>query len=98
VFAYYPDILLVPEAGGFEVGALVSILVRVVVALWLMTSAFSMFDALPLKPPEAALRLVLVVVVLLTDPLIHWPAFAAAIGLITFNYRRAYLGRLATAA
>ena len=97
IFAYYPEILLVKEAGGFEIGALTSILLRTVVAIWLMTSAFSMYDALPLKVPEIALRLVLMLLLLLIDPMIHWPAFAAAVALIAFNYRRAYLGRLVAA-
>jgi len=89
VFAYYPDILLVEEAGGFELGTLISILVRITVGLWLMTSAFSLYDAIPIKLPEAALRLVLVILVVVIDPWIHWPAFIVALALIGFNYLKA---------
>lgn len=90
VFAYYPEILLVKEAGGFEIGALISILARLGVAIWLLTSSFSRFDALHLAWPEVGLRIALMFLVLLHDPLIHWPAFLAGILLIGFNYLRAH--------
>jgi hypothetical protein len=49
-----------------------------------------MYDATELKIPEIALRLVLMFLLLMVDPVIHWPAFAAAITLIGYNYLRAY--------
>lgn len=56
VFAYTPDILLVEQAGGFEWGRLLSVIVRLIVSLWLLTTAFSRFDAKRLNGLETVLR------------------------------------------
>ncbi|MBT3551241.1 MAG: TRAP transporter fused permease subunit [Rhodospirillaceae bacterium] len=85
IFAYNPELLLVEEAGGFETFSLISILARTVVAIWLMTSAFSRYDATQLSILEMAIRFALVVVVLMPDPAIHWAGFAAGLALIGYN-------------
>jgi TRAP transporter 4TM/12TM fusion protein len=90
VFAYYPEILLVKEAGGFELDSVIFVLTRVVVAFWLMTSAFAFHDRTRLKWPEVAFRLALAVATLVVDPYIHWPAFVAGLSAIAYNNLVAY--------
>lgn len=85
IFAYNPELLLVEEAGGFETFSLISILARTVIAIWLMTSAFSRYDATQLSFLEMAIRFALVVVVLMPDPAIHWAGFAAGLAIIGYN-------------
>lgn len=84
-FAYYPELLLVKEAGGFAWNALLSICIRVALALWLLTSAFSRFDAAPIGIPEMILRLALAVSLLVLAPLIHWGAFVLGLVLVVRN-------------
>ena len=90
VGAFFPDLPLVHEMGPFSVAAFISILVRFVAGIWLLTSAFSMFDATELRFPEVVLRAVLMFLLLMVDPLIHWPAFGAAVLVIGYNYLRAH--------
>ena len=85
IFAHNPEILLVPQTGGFEAFPLISILARTVVAIWLMTSAFSRFDATQLNILEMAIRFALVLLVLVPDPVIHWAGFAAGLAVISYN-------------
>ena len=93
-FAYYPEILLVKEAGGFEWGSLFSICIRLVLAIWLITSAFSRYDANPIKLPEALLRLALAALLLVLSPFVHWGAFIVGVGLLVLN-RKAKSGEAA---
>ena len=85
IFAYNPELLLVPQAGGFETFSLISILARTVVAIWLMTSAFARYDATQLGILEMMIRFALVFLVLMPDPFIHWTAFAAGMAVIGYN-------------
>ena len=87
-FAYYPELLLVEEVGGYELLPLLSICVRLALALWLLNSAFSRYDATPLKIPEVLLRFALTVLLLVIWPSVHWAAFAVALVLIRFNQLR----------
>ena len=86
VFAFYPDILLVEEAGGFEWGNLISICLRLLLCLWLLASAFSGFDALKLGWLEIVVRIALAAAVLYTDTLISSSAVVLGIALIVYNY------------
>ncbi|MGB7297791.1 MAG: TRAP transporter fused permease subunit [Burkholderiaceae bacterium] len=84
-FAFNPELLLVEEAGGFEWADLLSICLRLVLALWLLTSAFSRFDATRIGAPETLLRLALAGLLLVLAPLVHWGAFTIGVGLIVLN-------------
>ncbi len=87
-FAYYPELLLVDEVGGYELLPLLSICIRLTLALWLLNSAFSRYDATPLKIPEVLLRFALTVLLLVIWPSVHWAAFVVALVLIGFNQLR----------
>ena len=86
VFAFYPDLLLVKEVGGFEWDVLVSVGLRLLLCLWLLASAFSGFDALKLSWPEIIVRMVLAAAVLYTDAYISTAAVVLGIILIVYNY------------
>ena len=85
IFAYYPELLLVEEAGGTDVVALLSIGVRLLVAIWLLTSSFSRYDGTALNWIEIVVRVALTVAVLIVDPVIHWPAFVIGVAVIAYN-------------
>jgi TRAP-type uncharacterized transport system fused permease subunit len=85
IFAYYPVLLLVEQAGGAEPLALLSIGVRVLVAIWLLTSSFSRYDGTALSWIEILVRVTLTVAVLIVDPVIHWPAFVIGVAVIAYN-------------
>ena len=86
VFAFYPDLLLVEEVGGFEWGVLISISLRLLLCLWLLASAFSGYDARKIEWPEIVLRLALAAAVLYTDTLISTGAVVLGVALIGYNY------------
>ena len=71
--------------------SLASILSRTVVAIWLMTSAFSRYAATQLKIPEMVIRFALVVVMLVAHPAIHWTGFA--IGVLVIGCNNLVVGR-----
>ena len=96
-FAYNPELLLVDEAGGYELLPLLSICARLALALWLLNSALSRYDATPLKPPEALLRFGLTAALLVIWPSVHWTAFVIALVLIGFNQFRSRQVVVATA-
>jgi hypothetical protein len=54
----------------------------------LLNSAFSRYDATPLKIPEVLLRFALTVLLLVIWPSVHWAAFVVALVLIGFNQLR----------
>ncbi len=85
IFAYYPELLLVEEAGGADVVALLSIGVRLLVAIWLLTSSFSRYDGTALNWIEIVFRVALTGAVLIVDPAIHWPAFVIGVVVIAYN-------------
>ena len=86
VFAFYPDILLVKEVGGFQWDVLLSICLRLLLCLWLLASAFSGHDAQSLGILEIIVRMALAAAVLYTDPLISTSAVALGVALIGYNY------------
>ncbi|WP_136657615.1 TRAP transporter fused permease subunit [Nitratireductor sp. XY-223] len=89
VFAYYPVLLIVDEAGAeFSAGAFLSIVLRMGVMIYLMASAASGFDNKRIGKAETVLRIALAIGVLHTDPLIHWPLTAASVAFVAWSRRR----------
>jgi len=74
--------------GTVDAGALVLVLARLAMALYLISSALAGFDIKELDWGEIAVRLGLAVLVLISIPSIHIPAFAAALMIIAFHYWR----------
>ena len=89
IFAYYPVLLLVPvvfpEGESFAWTGFVSVLFRLLIFIYLVSSAVIAFDRRRLPIWETALRLVLAVAVMATLPAIHWPATLAALALIAWH-------------
>ena len=89
-FAYYPVLLIVEDAGAtFNFPDFFSALVRLVLVIYLVSSATLAFDKRHLHPIEIGTRAVLAFGTLMTAPLIHWSAFGLALALITWHYMRA---------
>ena len=104
VFAFYPEILLIPAAvlnpetsaasttylpgydGELHLGALMWLLVRLVLSLYLLASALARFDLAKLSLLESGMRLILATLILSSTPWIYGPAIAAA-GLILLRTR-----------
>ncbi|NIC07174.1 TRAP transporter permease [Billgrantia bachuensis] len=85
-FAFYPELLLVPEAGGS--GAwydMASILLRLSLAVLLITSGLACHDRCRLSLVEAALRVVAAIAMLVIFPLMHWPAFLLGVALLVVH-------------
>ena len=74
--------------GQRHVGALAGLLVRLVVALYLISSALSGFDRAPLAAWEIATRLLLAVLVMTSVPAIWVGAMIAAVGLVFVIHRK----------
>ena len=92
VFAFYPELLLIPAAvvdpnsiagaitylvgydGDIHVGSLLWLLVRVILALYLLASALAQFDLMRLKYWETAIRLALAAMIMSANPWIFGPA------------------------
>jgi TRAP-type uncharacterized transport system fused permease subunit len=87
VFAYYPVLMLVKQAGGFDLADFASIVVRLTLSLWLLSSGFAFFDRTSLTWTSATVRIALAIAMLLTWPVVHWPAAAIALFLIVAHYR-----------
>ena len=89
IFAYYPVLLLVPivfpEGEHFVWTDFLSVLFRLLVFIYLVSSAVIAFDQRRLPVWETALRLVLAGTVMATLPAIHWPATLAALALIAWH-------------
>ena len=96
VFAFYPVLLIVEESGAaFSAWAFASIVSRLAVAIYLVSSAAIAFDYLRLPAWEIMLRLALAVAVLLVFPWLHWPAAAVAIVYILWHRYRSVVDRVA---
>lgn len=88
-FAFYPVLLIVEESGvPFEVPAFLGVLSRLLVVIYLVSSATLGFDQRRLPAWEIALRLGLAVCLLLIEPFIHWPAMAAALAFLVWHFSR----------
>ena len=89
IFAFYPVMLIVPESGvAFDSLAFGSIIFRMLVAIYLVSSSVIAFDRRRLPWWEIALRLALALGVLLLDPAIHWPATGLAFAYLGWHYFR----------
>ncbi|MDD9910048.1 MAG: TRAP transporter fused permease subunit [Ahrensia sp.] len=75
--------------GTLDVGALIWLLVRLVLALYLLASGLARFDRNKLDLWEWVLRLALAALVLSGDPLIHGAALLASIALLAVHTMRA---------
>lgn len=88
-FVYYPVLLVVEEGGTkFAMGDFLSAAVRVLMMIYLFSSATLGFDRRHLSPLEISIRLALGVGVLMVSPVFHWPAFVLASVLIAWHYFR----------
>ena len=89
IFAYYPVLLLVPivfpEGESFVWTDFLSVLFRLMVFIYLVSSAVIAFDQRRLPIWETALRLLLAGAVMATLPAIHWPATLAALALVAWH-------------
>ncbi len=89
VFAFYPVLLIVEESGvKFELFASLSILSRLLLVIYLVSSAVLAFDQRRLPAWEIMLRLTLALLVLLLNPLIHWPAAGLALAFLIWHFLR----------
>jgi TRAP-type uncharacterized transport system fused permease subunit len=80
VFAFYPVILIVQESGAtFEWAAFLSILSRLIVVIYLVSSAVIGFDQRRLPVWEIMFRLLLGLLIIYTDPLVHWGTAGVAV-------------------
>tara|TARA_B110000091_G_scaffold122307_1_gene131581 strand:- start:2074 stop:4119 length:2046 start_codon:yes stop_codon:yes gene_type:complete len=102
VFAFYPEILLIDQAlidpssvantplPGYENGiqpvALIWLLIRLVIALYLLASALAAYDAKPLSSVWILIRLATAVAVLMRPELVHFTAVAFAGALIFWHH------------
>tara|TARA_B100000315_G_scaffold238018_1_gene255388 strand:- start:1217 stop:3187 length:1971 start_codon:yes stop_codon:yes gene_type:complete len=89
VFAFYPVILLVEESGTqFEWLPFLSIISRLLVVIYLVSSAVIGFDQRRLPVWEIVVRLIMGLLILLTDPFVHWSVTAAAIVFLGWHTMR----------
>jgi TRAP-type uncharacterized transport system fused permease subunit len=88
VFAFYPVILIVQESGVvFDLASFLSIIARLTVVIYLISSAVIGFDRRRLPAWEIIVRLVIGILIIFTDPLIHWSATATALVFLTWHTR-----------
>lgn len=110
IFAFYPEILLVDQAlidpsspsnaplpgyeNGVQVGALLWLMARLALALYLIASALAGHDAGPLNFMWIAVRLAIAVCVLMRPEMVQFAAIVAAAGILAWHHvaaRRAAL-------
>ena len=75
-FAYYPTMLLVEN---FELFGFISITIRLILTIYLISTALSAFDRSKLNYASVALRIILAVACLLTPIEYHGPASVIAV-------------------
>ena len=89
VFAYYPILLLVESAGAiFNWPEFISIISRLALVIYLLSSAGSGFDQRKLSYYEILIRIVLAIAVLLVNPWIHWPIATLILAMIFLHKRK----------
>ena len=102
VFAFYPELLLIDQAlidpsspsraplpgyeNGVEIGALLWLLARLMLALYLVASALAAYDARPLSAFWIIVRLAAAVAVLARPETVHVAAVVVSIGVIGWHY------------
>jgi hypothetical protein len=101
VFAFYPELLMVDQAlidpssptgarlpgyeNGVQIGTLMWLIVRLVLALYLVASALAAHDAKPLSFISVLVRLATASAILVKPEMVHFAAIAFAIGLLTLH-------------
>ncbi|MEE2745942.1 MAG: TRAP transporter fused permease subunit [Pseudomonadota bacterium] len=80
-FAYYPTLLLVES---FDLLGLISIVFRLILVIYLISSALSGFDRKKISNFSIVIRLLTAILCLLTPPLLYIPA--TIMGLIILSY------------
>ncbi len=89
IFAYYPVILIVPvvfpEGSSFAIVDFLTVLFRILVFIYLISSAVIAFDQRRLPILETGLRIGLAILVMVTIPGIHWTATAIALAYIVWH-------------
>lgn len=100
VFAFYPELLLINDAfladtttgsyiamrpNGFEWDTFASIMVRVILAIYVLSTAFSRFDACRLTRREVFFRIILAPLSLLAMPVVYLPATAVLIAVLIIH-------------
>ena len=84
VFAYYPSLLLVER---FDMAEFAWIIVRLPIAIWLISTALSGFDRVRLTSWMVALRLALAMLMLVTLWQVQIPALLVGIAVIYIHWR-----------
>ncbi len=109
VFAWYPELLLIPEAvtitdetgrrvlmegysGETELGALALLLLRLLVALYLLASALARYDHKALSGWEMSLRILAAILILWKAPMVMVAGAVLACGLVAVHYLRGRAG------
>ena len=89
IFAYYPVILIVPvvfpEGSSFSIVDFLTVLFRLLIFIYLISSAVIAFDQRRLPIWEIGFRFALAILVMVTIPGIHWTATAIALGYIGWH-------------
>ena len=89
VFAYYPVILIVPvvfpEGSSFAMVDFLTVLFRLLIFIYLISSAVIAFDQRRLPIWETGFRVALAILVIVTIPEIHWTATAIALGYVGWH-------------
>ena len=73
-------------SGKLDIPALTWLLARLVLALYLISSALARYDARPMSLIETCLRLILAVLILVKLPVIYASAIAGALALVLWHY------------
>ena len=102
MFAFYPELLLVDQAlidpsslsgarlpgyeNGVQIGTLMWLIARLVLALYLVASALAAHDAKSLSFVWIVIRLATAAAILVKPEIIHLAAIAFAIGLLALHH------------
>ena len=102
IFAFYPEILLVDQAlidpssptgaplagyeNGVQLGSLLWLIARLILALYLIASALSAYDARPLSLLWIVVRLATAVGVMMRPEVIQFGAIAFAMGMLAWHH------------
>ena len=102
VFAFYPELLLVDQAlidpsnpaggplagyeNGVQIGTLLWLLARLVLALYLVASALAAHDARPLSWAWIVIRLATAVAVLMRPEIVQFAAVAFALAILGWHH------------
>lgn len=102
IFAFYPELLLIDQAfvtqsgemiagrpDGFEATILVSIILRLIAALYLISSAFAGYDLSRMGALERYARITLGLAALATSWMVYAPALVIAALLVAKSYQKA---------